>query len=232
MHSERTRHYYETATKYREGLRSIWADYDKKMQRIEQYKGSKGYEDDKVAADKERDTAIKALQREYVEKFNSILKGMRESATSRTMTPPTQSQLALLQALKMRDRISRDELEQAGRTLKDSAICLSVLEEIAQNLMKTSESHEYYGLHFATESTASILNCINSLAENAKRICSLNKCDSKRDMIARANIHNAEWDSNALYSFQVDHDVSSTREAMGYFGGVSDLESFEAAVNE
>jgi hypothetical protein len=232
MHFERTRHYYEAATKYREALRNIWADYDKKMQKIEQYAGSKGYEDDKATADKERDAAIKALQREYGEKFDSILKGMRESATTRSMTPPTQEQLALLQALKMRDRISRDELEQAGRTLKDSPVCLSVLEEIAHNLMEKTGSHEYYGLRFVTEGTAGILHSIDNLTESARRICALNKCDSKREMVARTNVHNAEWESNALYSFQVDRDVTSTREAMGFFGGVSNLESFEAAVNE
>ena len=37
-------------------------------------------------------------------------------------TADMQEELALLQALKMRDKISRDELEQAGRTLKDSPV--------------------------------------------------------------------------------------------------------------
>lgn len=232
MHFERTRHYYEACTGYRQSLRSIWADYDKKMQRLEQYKGSAGYEKEKAEADKERDTAIKALQSEYRDKFNGILKGMRESATTRSMTPPTQDQLALLQALKMRDKISRDELEQAGRTLKDSPVCLSVLEEIAQNLTEKTGSHEYYGLRFVTESTSGILGCIDSLAESAKRICSLNKCDSRAEMAARSSIHNPEWESNAMYSFRVDKDVTSTRDAMEFYGGVQNLASFEAAVNE
>ena len=232
MHFERTRHYYEACTGYRQSLRAVWADFDKKMQQLERYKGSAGYEKEKADAEKARDAVIKALQTEYRDKFNGILKGMRESATTRSMTPPTQEQLALLQALKMRDKISRDELEQAGRTLKESPVCLSVLQEIAQNLMEKTGSHEYYGLRFETESTSGILGCIDGLAESAKRICSLNKCDSRADMAARSSIYSPEWDSNAMYSFRVDKDVNSTREAMEFYGGVQNLESFEAAVNE
>ena len=232
MHFERTRHYYEACTGYRQGLRGIWADFDKKMQQLERYKGSAGYEKEKAEAEKARDAAITALQTEYRDKFNGILKGMRESATTRSMTPPTQEQLALLQALKMRDKISRDELEQAGRTLKDSPVCLSVLQEIAQNLMEKTGSHQYYGLRFETESTSGILSCIDGLAESAKRICGLKKCDSRADMAARSSIYNPEWESNAMYAFRVDKDVNSTREAMEFYGGVQNLESFEAAVNE
>ena len=232
MHFERTRHYYEACTGYRQNLRSIWAEYDQKMLRLDQYKGSAGYEKEKAEAEKMRNDAIKALQDEYRGKFDGIIKGMRESATTRSMTPPTQEQLALLQALKLRDKISRDELEQAGRTLKDSPVCLSVLEEIAQNLSEKTGSHEYYGLRFATESTNGILSCIDGLAESAKRICSLNKCDSRAEQAARASIYSPEYTHNALYSFRVDHDVSNTREAMEFYGGVNNLESFEAAVNE
>ena len=51
-------------------------------------------------------------------------------------------------------------------------------------------------------------------------------------MAARSSIYNPEWESNAMYAFRVDKDVNSTREAMEFYGGVQNLESFEAAVNE
>ena len=35
MRFNRTEHYYNAVQSYREGLRAIWADYDKAMQRIE-----------------------------------------------------------------------------------------------------------------------------------------------------------------------------------------------------
>ena len=46
------------------------------------------------------------------------------------------------------------------------------------------------------------------------------------------SIHSPEWDSNALYSFRIDKDVNSSREAMELYGGVSDFDSFAEAVNE
>ena len=232
MRTERTRHYYEACNGYRQSLRGIWAAFDKEMQRLEQYKGSTGYEKEKADAERKRDDDIKALQSEYREKFSGILKGMRESATTRAMIAPTQEQLALLQALKMREKIGRDELEQAGRTLKDSPVCLSVLDEIARDMGKKTNSPAYYGLRFSTESTSGILSCIDSLTESAKRICSLNKCDSKAEQAERASIYSTEHTHNALYSFRTDRDVSSVREAMETFGGVQSLDSFEAAVNE
>lgn len=233
MHFERTRHYYNACKEYRQKLRGIWAAYEKKMQSVEQYKGSAGYEKDKAKAERERDAAISELQQEYRKSFTNIIDGMRTSATTRSMVPPTQDELALLQALKMRDHISRDELEQAGRTFKNSPVCLSVLEEIVQNLTDKHSTHEYVGLHFATESTKGIMRCIDELEESAKRICKLDKCDSKSEMLERRNIYNpGHVDAVSLYSFRVDHDVDSIGDAMSFFGGVRNLESFEAAVNE
>lgn len=232
MHFERTRHYHDAACSYREALRGIWNEYGETLHKLEKYRGSPGYAEETEAAERRRNEAIKALQDTYREKFAHIIAGMRESATTRTMEPPTQEQLALLQTLKMREKISPAELEQAGRTLRNSPVSLSVLQEIAQEMGKRTKSHEYNSLHFVTESTSGILSCIGELEESARRICKLDKCDSRQDMTRRASVHSPEYSHDALYSFRVDHDVASVREAMKYFGGVENLDSFEAAVNE
>lgn len=225
MHFERTRHYFEAVKGYRSGLRDIWGKHDADMRRLEQYKGSKGYEKEVKDLVKGRKSAVEALQREYVKRFSSILSGMRESATSRPMIAPTPEELALLQALKMREKISVDELEQAARTLKKNPICLSVLDEIA-------EKNEIRGVHYGAESTASVMEHIDSLAESAKRICALDKCDSRQEMVARASIYSPEHTENALYSFQVDRDFISEEDALAYLGGVNNTQAFREAVNE
>lgn len=225
MRFERTRHYYNAACGYREGLRSIWDEFDKRMQELERYKGSAGFEEEKTKAEKKRNAAIEAIQREYRDKFDRIISGMRESATTRIMETPTNEQVNLLQVLRMREKITRDELEQAGRTLKDCPAALSVLDEIAKQ-------HEYNGMHFSSLSTAGILASIDSLADSAKRICALRKCDSKREQIAHASVHSPEWSHDAVYSFRVDCDVSSIGEAMQTFGNVHNLDAFAEAVNE
>lgn len=224
MKFSRTEHYYNAACGFREGLRAIWAAYDTELQRLEQYKGSVGYEKERSEAEKKRDAAIAAHQSEYKSKFDNIIGGMRESATNRTMEPPTAEMLNLLQVLKMREKVSRDELEQAGRTLKDCPAALSVLDELAKQ-------HEYHGMKFSGTSTAGILASIDSLADSAKRICALRKCDSRREQAARASVHSPEWSHDAMYSFRVDCDVSSIGEALRVFGGVQDADAFGEAVN-
>ena len=225
MRFNRTEHYYNAVQSYREGLRAIWADYDKAMQRIEAYKGSTGHDKEAKELENKRKEATAALQSEYRGKFDNILQGMRQSATTRPMVAPTQEQLALLQALKMRDKLTREELEQAARTLKDSPVSLSVLDEIATK-------NELLGLHFGAESTSGILAAIDGLAESAKRICALDKCDSKAEMVARKSIYSPDYDSNALYSFRVDTDFSNEAEALEFLGGIRNMQSFRDAVNE
>ena len=220
----RTRNYFETVKSYREKLAAIWAEYEAGMQKIEAYKGSSGYEKDAGELESTRLEAIKATQKEYTTRFRGITNGMRMSAKSRSMETPTTEQLNLLTALKMRDNISRDELEQAGRTLKDSPVCLSVLDEIAAKM-------DLHTLHFSAESTSSIMKHIDTLEESARRICALDKPNSRAEQAARASIYNPEWTANAFYSFRVDKDVDTEAEAMTTFGGVDDFGTFAQAVN-
>lgn len=226
MRFNRTEHYYNACREYRAALREIWASYDKEMQRIEQYRGSKGYEKEAAELESKRKEAVSALQAEYRGRFNNILEGMRQSATSRPMTAPTQEELALLQALKMREKVSRDELEQAARTLKDSPVSLSVLNEIAAK-------SEVLGVHFTNESTSSILEAVDGLAESAKRLCALDKCDSKQEQAARASKYSPDFKGvDAFYSFRVDTDFDNEAACIEFMGGVRNMQSFRDAVNE
>ncbi|MBE6756668.1 MAG: hypothetical protein E7555_09450 [Ruminococcaceae bacterium] len=224
MSINRTRQYFETTTSYRAKLRKIWEDYDKTLQRLEPYKGSNGYNEDVQEAENKRKKDISSLQVEYCNKFNEILQGMRKSATNQPIIPPTTEQLTILQTLKMRNKVSRDELKQAAQTLKNCPLCLSVLDEIAQD-------NEYQGVHFGKESTSAIIKHIETLSNSAKRICALDKPDSKKEQAEKASIYNPEHTHNALFSFSVDKDMTSESEAMSFLGGVTDFETFQEAVN-
>ena len=221
---ERTRHYFEAVKNYRQKLSDIWAEYDAGMKNLERYKGSAGYSKEAAELERKRQEAIQATQVEFRAHFANIVQYMRECATSRSMDAPTQEQLNLLTALKMREKISRDELQQAAKTLKDSPVCLSVLDEIAGKL-------EYYGLHFGGESTSSILSHIDTLADSAARLCKLDKPNSRAEQAARASVYSPNYDPNAFYSFRVDQDPADVKDAMRTFGDVGDYDSFAAAVN-
>jgi len=220
-----TEFYFRTAADYRKSLREIWNAYDDTVARLHPYRGSAGYDTEIEKAEATRQQQIKELQADTLATFGRIVNSMREAATSRSMTPPTSDELALLQALKMRDKISRDELEQARRTLKDSPVSLSVLDEICEKM-------GYRGLQGGAISTSGILQHIDALQDAARRICSLDKPDSRKDMVRAASPYNTEYKGpSALYAFKVDCDINDVGEAMNVYGDVTDLASFEAAVN-
>ncbi len=223
--TDRTNQYHQTAKEYRSGLKALWETFNKKLAGLERYKGSIGYTDEVKKAEAERDTEIKALQADSFGRFNSIIKGMRESAKSRALIPPTQEQLSVLQVLKMREKISRDELEQAARTLKGNAAALSVLEEIALK-------QDIHGTGFEMESTSAIIKHIDSLEDSAKRLCKLNKPDSKQEMIQRRDIHSPEWQTDALYSYRTDREFVSEADTISFMGNVNNLSEFQNAVNQ
>ena len=211
---ERTRHYYEAVKNYRQKLTDIWAAYDAGMKGLEKYKGSDGYSKEAAELERKRLDAIKATQDEYRAHFANIVQYMRESATTRSMDTIVAEELSQF----------ADELEQAGRTLKDCPVALSVLDEIAEKM-------EYHGMRFAAESTDSVLKHINTLADSAARLCKLDKPNSRADMAARASVHSPNYDHNAFYSYRVDQDPADVKDAMRTFGDVGDYDSFAAAVN-
>ena len=221
----RTNQYHQNATEYRTKLKSIWESFDKKVASMERYKGSKGYAEELEKAENERDTAIMELQKEYQTKFFQVINGMKESALNRAMIPPSPEQLSVLQVLKMREKLSKDELNQAARTLAGNPAALSVLEEIAQK-----QNIHFTG--FEMESTAGIIRHIESLEDSAKRLCALQKPDSKKEMIARKDIHSPNWQSNALYSYQVDREFTSEADTISFMGNVENLTEFQNAVNQ
>ena len=74
----RTQEDYRIAQAHRDGLRTIWANYEETMQRLDRYKGSAGYEEDKREAEKKRDEAIRVQAQATGYAFDEVLKGMRE----------------------------------------------------------------------------------------------------------------------------------------------------------
>lgn len=219
--------YFEYIRGYRASLREVWAEFDKQIEKLERYRGSDGYEQEASEAVSLRDSKIALLQEEFREKFGSVINSMRQATIDRPMTAPTSEQLALLQVLQMRETISRDELLQAGKTLESCPAALSVLSEIAVK-------NGYSGARFQKMTTAEVMQCLDSLKDSANRLCSLRKCDSKREMIEAANINSPTWAANALFSYRTDCDPADEQKAMSIFGDVDadTYDDFCAAVND
>lgn len=131
--------FHQTVQQYHTQLREITRQYENEMQGLQRFAGSAGYEEDVKSAQGERDKATAALRQEYGPRFDAILNSMAEAAKAQPMTAPTQEQLATLEVLKMRERLSRDELQKAMNTMADCPVALGVLRELAQK-------HEIMGM--------------------------------------------------------------------------------------
>lgn len=126
-----TDEFYNLAAEYQRKRADIVSEYEKRLENLEATKGSQYYIDEKGKAEAKRDKELAALKAEYEKQFDTVLKAMQESNTGRTMTPPTDEELRLVTALKMRDSLTEQELVLAANKLKDNPACLSILQEIA-----------------------------------------------------------------------------------------------------
>ena len=226
----RTHEYCRIAKAHRDGLKAIWAAYDETMKRLERYKGSSGYASDEADAARVRDEAIKAQSAVTAREFDDVLNGMREKVGGRAAVPPGDAELRLLQTLKLRNNISREEFQAAARALQDNSIALHTLDDIAQ-------AHWFRNLFIdlpAWRDTASgHQEHIAQLLQSARAIVRLEKPDGRREAIR--NALNNPGSVNTLSGYAIDRDFESDNDALSCYGGFrddGDMRTFMSAVDD
>ena len=225
----RTHEYCRIAKSHREGLRAIWAAYDETMKRLERYKGSSGYATDEEEARRVRDEAIKAQKAVTAREFDSVLDGMRAKIGGKAAVPPGDAELRLLQTLKLRNKISREEFQSAARALQDNTIALHTLDDIAQ-------THGFRNLFIDLpawrDTESSHQEHIAQLLGSARRIVQLEKPDSRQETVNRARTEN---NPGALSVLWADRDFESDNDAIEFYGGfhdTGDMQTFMGAVDD
>ena len=154
-----TERYFNHVKWFKDAAAEIEAEYAAAMQYADRFKGSEGYKDLKKRADDARAEALEKEKQTARKAFSEIIPAMREAVTSRKITAPTPEQLAILQALKMRNALTADEIRQAANNMRGCPLALSVLSDVAKEkgltvhvdtgepstdfLMKHIESLEY-----------------------------------------------------------------------------------------
>ena len=106
-------------------------EYFARKEQLKTAIGSQMYDDGMEEARKQRDEKIEKLQKECRKEVARITQQMRENVRNRKLTPPTQEQLAILEALKMRDSVTVSELEHAAMSMDGNPLCISVLADIS-----------------------------------------------------------------------------------------------------
>lgn len=120
------------AKKYQDERKAIIEAYEKKIVSLEDARGSKLYEKESKKAAEDRDNALNSLQAEYKGGFDSILKEMRNASESRGATPPTEEELRLVQALKLKETATQGELDRIANAVKNNGLCLSIVQDVAK----------------------------------------------------------------------------------------------------
>ena len=134
--------FYARAKQFQDKRAQLVSDYEKKLDSLKKYEGSKGYQEDLEKLQKAHSEDLKSLQDEYRVSLRTILKGMDEALSRRKVNPPTNDQLNLIHLLKMRDKVSREELDRVAEMVKDNGIAMGVIQEVARanGIMKNYES--------------------------------------------------------------------------------------------
>lgn len=210
-----TQQYYKTIVAFRDGLREINSRYASEYARLEKFKDSKFYNDDKKLIDDRRKAETDNLRREYAQRLADVVDSMEKTYMERPASAPTQEQLAILQALKMRDTVGRDELRQAAISMRGCPLAERTLEEIARK--------SGHALALANElSGDEIRQHLQSLRVNGSKLISkLEVPDSRRE-----HVNSGNYDL-----FRLDIDPQDEADAMRVFGCVTDPGKFSEAVN-
>ena len=165
----RTKELFEAVDAYMQTRSDAREEYFLMGRRYEKAKGSPFYDEQMAAAKEKRAQTMEAAQAAARTKVREILSEMYEQAGKITMRAPTPEMLNILQVLRLKDHPTLNDLNEAANALKDSGLCLSVLDEIA------IKNKIYTGNKYASMATEGISmeqarEAIRSVAENCERI--------------------------------------------------------------
>lgn len=156
-----TERYFDNLRWLKGELQQVEDEYNDAMKAAEQYRGSKGFDRLVSQATAQRDSMVSVIRDKYGRTFRELINGMREKAATRTVNPPSPEQINVLQVLKMRSKVSMEELKAAARTMQNCPLALSVLEEIGHD-------NGHPGARFNnTLTTDFVMQHIDSMERNA-----------------------------------------------------------------
>lgn len=211
-----TQRYLNSIKGFRKDLQEVNDKFKPEYERLERFKDSGSYAQSKKLLDDRRNAEVEELRREYADRLKSAVDAMEKTYMNRPASAPTQEQLSVLQALKLRDHVSRDELRRAARTMRGCPVAERALEEIAR------KSGEILGLEQEISSDT-VRQSLHSLRVNAGRLVSnLQAPNSRREHMSRS-----DWDM-----FRLDTDPADENDCLRIFGLCANGAQFAAAVNE
>lgn len=137
---------YEAMTAYQRARAAARDAYMAVMKPLETARGSQYYNEQRDKAAKARNDAVAAAQVEARAAVDAAIGAMRDAVNGRKMQPPTDEQLRILQMLKMRDVVTRAEMDAAANAMDGNGSALAVLDEMARRFEAEHTHVNEYGM--------------------------------------------------------------------------------------
>ena len=121
------------AKEFQDKRLELCGEYELALQKLERFKGSEGYREERKKLTDKYESDISALIDEYRSGFRVIVGGMMDAIGRRSISAPTNEQINLLSVLKMKKKVTLEECERVAEAVKDNPIAVGVLSEIAHD---------------------------------------------------------------------------------------------------
>lgn len=222
-----TEWYHAIVVKYRRGLNEINAKFDRRVEEKAGYVGSARYETDLQKINGDRAGEVEALRRDCSADFDRCLSKMQTAAQSRPAAPPTDEQMRLIQLLKLKESVTRDDLTHAALACEGCPLALGVLEEIAT-------AHDILGFHAGgnTLSDQFVRDAIREFAKSARTTLTLDRTNNRAELMrGTEGPHGTAPAFGNIEKFRLDVDPENAQDCAGRWGGVPGelYEAFTAA---
>lgn len=123
--------FFAIAKKVQDTRHKARVDYLARLKELEPMKGSEYFREESRRARETMD-AVLAGCKSYQGEFRIILDDMRENASNRALTAPTEAQERICRMLAMKNTLTKDDLAGAARACSDSPLALDVLDDLAR----------------------------------------------------------------------------------------------------
>lgn len=211
-----TQRYHQLIRDFRKAVSMANEKFEPAYKDLERYRDSEHYQEDKAKIDKARKELLDEVRQEAKKDLDAIVDDMRQTYEAKPSKAPTAEQLAILQALKMRDSVSEYELKQALNAVKGCPLAERVVGELA------AKHHHILGMEREL-SGDTVRRSLDSLRLNGERLISKLEWPGED---RRAAVNRGDYTM-----FQLDQEPKDEADAMRIFGSVTDYAQFSQAVN-
>lgn len=153
--------FYEYAAQYQQKRKRVIDEHESRVKYLERYRGGKHYAEDLKKLNEKKDEEINALKDDYMLKIGKVLKDMTENNEKRGINPPSDENMRIVKTLKMRDKLTVQELDRAANSLKGDDLSLSILTELARkNGIVRNYQRDYGGYDMPVSDVAETIDGI------------------------------------------------------------------------